>query len=141
MKKKNCNCEFADQRSSLLLRNFRESIARQSKISAVKAFKESVDAPAPRFWVSEARATRVIAMLLKGEDPTSGMHSEKRKMYLEIFRRVKELKESNPEMPLGDLVFSVVNSPAPCSYLQWQTAGKIIYAARRSMKNLLNQKP
>lgn len=126
MKKKNSICEFASHRSELLLRNFRESIARQSYISSRRAFQDAVDAPAPRFWVSEARATRIISMMLKGKDVISGMHSEKRKMYIEIFNRVIAIKESEPQKPLGDIVFEVVNNPAPCSYLTWQYARDLI---------------
>lgn len=124
--------DFTDQRSLLLLRNFRESIARQSFISVKKAFRDAADAPAPRFWVSEARATRIIAMLLKGEDATQGMHSLKRAMYLEIFSRVKKLMAQSPDTPLGDIVFDVVNSPAPKSYLTPDYAGRLIYKRRKS---------
>lgn len=126
MKKKNATLEFAAQRSELLLKNFRESIARQSHISIKLAFHEAVNAPAPRFWVSEARAMRVVSLLLKGFDATDGMHPEKRRMFLEIFKRVKAIKENHPEMPLGDVVFEVVNSPAPCSYITPHYAKKII---------------
>lgn len=126
MKKPNSTCEFNSERSELLLRNFRESIARQSQISLAKAFREAVDAPAPRFWVSEARAMRVVSLLIKGIDATEGMLPEKREMFLEIFRRVKEIKNRNPFMPLGDIVFEVVNSPAPRSYITPAYAAKII---------------
>lgn len=127
MKKKNCRCEFASERSELLLRNFRESIARQSRISAVKAFKDAAEAPAPRFWVSEARAVRIISFLMKGNfEILESMHNKKKEMYLEIFRRVKTFKSQNPDMALGDIVFMVVNSPAPESYLTWGYAAKLI---------------
>lgn len=126
MRKKNSICEFRDQRSRLLLENFRMSIARQSHISFLKAFKEAAEAPAPRFWVSEARATRIIAMMLKGSDPLDGMRSAKRQMYLEIFRRVKEMMAERPGQPLGDIVFEVVNSEAPESYIDWQWAQRLI---------------
>ena len=117
MRKKNSIAEFTSERSECLLRNFRESLARQSKISINRALKDAAEGPAPRFWVSEARATRIIMQLLKGDDLTQGMYPEKRKMYLEILRRVKEIKEKNPEIPVGDIVFDIVNSPAPSSYL------------------------
>ena len=126
MKHKNSNCEFASERSELLLRNFRESIARQSVISAKRAFRDAANAPAPRFWVSESRAMRIISMMMKGEDPTKGMHSEKRDMYLEIFRRVVERKNLEPDTPLGDIVFEIVNREAPKSYLSWQYASRLI---------------
>ncbi|MCH5227312.1 MAG: hypothetical protein J1F16_05790 [Muribaculaceae bacterium] len=134
MKKKNSKCEFSSERSLKLLQNFRESLARQSKISAVRAFKDAAEMPAPRFWVSEARAMRIVSRLFQGIDLTTGMHSEKREMYLEIYRRTKVIKERNPETPLGDIVFDVVNNPAPRSYLTWQYARKIINKAKRHVE-------
>ena len=130
MRKKNSKAEFSDERSRWLLRNFRESLARQSKISISRAFQESVEAPAPRFWVSEARATRIIMQLLKGIDLTEGMLPEKRKMYREIFRQVKIYKERHPEMAVGDIVFEIVNSPAPSSYLTPEYAYRVIKRSR-----------
>lgn len=132
MRKKNSKPEFSSQRSEFLLRNFRESLARQSKISIAKAFQDAVSAPAPRFWVSEARATRIISMLLKGDDPTEGMYLEKRKMYMEIFSRVKDIKEMNPEIPVGDIVFDVVNSTAPSSYVTPARAYHILKSDKNS---------
>ena len=131
MKKKNCRCEFASERSESLLKNFRASLAVQSQISAQKAFREAVDAPAPRFWVSEARAMRIVSMMMKGIDILDSMHPEKQRMYKEIFRRVMRIKENSPEIPLGDIVFQVINDPAPCSYITWQYASKIIYRKKK----------
>ena len=131
MKKKNSKCEFASERSELLLRNFRESIARQSVISAARAFKEAVDSPAPRFWVSEVRATRIISLMLKGDDVLAGMHTKKREMFMEIYQRVQKIRTVHPEMPLGDIVFEVVNNPAPSSYLTIASAHKIIYRMKK----------
>ena len=127
MKKKNCCCEFASERSETLLRNFRESLARQSQISAMKAFSDAVEAPAPRFWVSEVRAMRIISFLMKGnEEILESMHRKKKEMYLEIFRRVKSIRESDPEISLGDAVFQVVNSTAPESYITPGWCAKIL---------------
>lgn len=132
MRKKNSISEFGSQRSRLLLENFRRSIATQSKISFMKAFHDAANAPAPRFWVSEARATRVISMMLKGEDPLTGMRKEKRDMYIEIFNRVKKIKEERPGESLGDIVFEVVNSEAPKSYLDWQWAQRLILKEKKA---------
>lgn len=126
MRKKNSICEFTSQRNESLLRNFRASLAAQSRISVRRAFLNAVNAPAPRFWVTEARATRVISMLLKGVDLTEGMLPEKKKMYMEILGRVKQRLAVEPHTPLGDIVFDVVNSPAPCAYLTPETARKIL---------------
>lgn len=131
MRKKNSVCDFASQRSEALLYNFRQYLAAQSQISAIKAFHHAAEAPAPRFWVSEVRATRVIYNLLKGIDLTEGMLPEKRRMYQEILRRVKEAMEKDPGLPLGDIVFDVVNSPAPSSYLGWDRAMRLINKAKK----------
>ena len=134
MKKKNSISEFTTERSQSLLRNFRESIARQSVISAKRAFQDAADAPAPRFWVSEARAAVVISMMLRGEDPTPSMLPEKARMYREIYRRVAELRETEPDTPVGDLVFRVVNSPAPSSYMGWNHAKRLINSLRNAKR-------
>lgn len=126
MRKKNCKAEFSSQRSQALLLNFRRSLAQQSRISSKKAFQDAAEMPAPRFWVTEARATKVISALLKGVDLTEGMYPEKRKMYLEILARVKQRLALNPTEPLGDIVFDIVNSPAPSSYMTPDRAYRII---------------
>lgn len=131
MKKKNSVCEFKDQRSRLLLENFRASLARQSEISAKKAFGEAVAAPAPRFWVSEARAAAVIGKMIAGQDPTASMFPEKARMFQEIFRRVEILRKKEPDATVGDLVFRVVNSPAPCSYLTPLHARRLVAEAKK----------
>ena len=126
MRKKNAIAEFSSQRSEALIKSYRESLARQSVISTQKAFQEAVDAPAPRFWVSEARAMRVITMMKKSFDILEGMHPEKQLMYMEIYERVMQKQKENPLIPLGDIVFEVVNSPAPRSYLTWRWCRKIV---------------
>lgn len=131
MRKKMSIAEFASERSELLLKNFRESLATQSVISAKKAFSDAADLPAPRFWVSEARAMRVISAMFRGEDPCEGMFPEKREMYQEIFRRVVQIKEVAPGKPLGDIVFEVVNNPAPKSYLSWHRAKQILHKSKK----------
>lgn len=132
MRKMNSKSEFSSERSELLLNNFRKSIAIQSVISARKAFQDAANAPAPRFWVSEVRAARIIGMMKRGVDVTEWMIPEKREMYREIFRRYMELKMRHPEMSTGDLVFMVVNSEAPRSYLSWERARQLIAKAKKS---------
>lgn len=130
------SCEFSSERSELLLRNFRESIARESKICAMKVFEEIADAPAPRFWVSEARAYRIISMMIKGNCVLDGMHTEKQAMYREIYNRVTEMRRRHPEMPLGDIVFEVVNQPAPSFFLSPYYVRDLIYKYKRSKKRI-----
>ena len=126
MRKKNSLSEFAQERSELLLKNFRASLARQSQISMMKAFREAAEAPAPRFWVSEERTLRIIKKMLGGEDPTMAMNLEKRKMYREIFSRVCEMMVEQPHATLGDIVFQVVNDEAPSFYISPNTVRNIL---------------
>lgn len=128
-------CEFASERSELLLRNFRESLTIQSRISLKRAFHDAVNAPAPRFWVSEIRALRIVKAILNGDlEILDSMRAEKQRMYLEIARRVKDMKASNPEMNLGDIVFTVVNSPAPSFYMTADYARKLIVTAKKGKR-------
>lgn len=90
----------------------------------------AVEAPAPRFWVSEVRALTVIRRMLAGEDVTAGMNPEKKEMYLEICRRVRKAMKEETGLKLADAVFDVVNNPAPRSYLSVERAKKIIYKRR-----------
>lgn len=124
--------EFTGERSLALLKNFRESLARQSQISLQRAFADAAEAPAPRFWVSEARATVIIRKMIAGKDMTSGMYPEKARMYLEIYDRVMRLHLEEPSTPLGDLVFRVVNGPAPSSYISPERARKLIYKSKKT---------
>ena len=133
MRKRNSNAEFSSQRSRFLLKNFRESIARQSQISLRHELRETADAPAPRFWVTEARAVRVVAAMMAGQDVTDSMLPQKREMYAEIFKRVTKLKDQKPWMPLGDLVFEVVNGSAPHSYITPDRVYTIIRKAKKSL--------
>ena len=131
MKKQNSTSDFASERSEWLIARFRQQLARQSQISLVKAFHEATLQEAPRFWVSEQRAATVISRMLKGETDLSDMYEEKREMYLEIYRRVKKLREERPGAHVGDLVFEVINQTAPRSYMSWQRAKTLINAERK----------
>lgn len=64
--------------------------------------------------------------MMKGVDLTENMYAEKRRMYREIFQRVKEIRDRNPDLPLGDIVFDVVNSEAPSSYITPDRAYRLI---------------
>lgn len=127
MRKKNSTLEFGRERNEFLLRSFRESIAAQSKISLDNAFRQATEKPAPRFWVSEVRASNVIGKMLSGDDPTADMVPEKREMYREMFARFMVLREENPGASIAQLCFQVVNDKAPRSYMSWHRARVLIY--------------
>lgn len=134
MKKKNSTAEFGKERNEFLIRAFRESIAAQSRISINNAFKQAAEVPAPRFWVSEARAAVVLGKMAAGENPTESMFPEKRDMYREMFARFLELREQYPDTSVNELVFRVVNDEAPRSYLSWHRARVIIFSEMSRLK-------
>ncbi|MBD5358122.1 MAG: hypothetical protein HDR88_14185 [Bacteroides sp.] len=127
MKKLNATAEFEAVRRQFLLNKFRRVIATQSQIAIRNAFHATADAPAPRFWVSETRAAAIMGKMLAGNDPTPRMNREKKDMFQEIFRRFMKIRVSSPERSIADIVFDVVNAPAPKSYISWQRVKAIIY--------------
>jgi hypothetical protein len=131
MKKKHSTSEFTSERNTVLLNHFRKALVADSQRAVARAFKEAAGTPAPRFWVSEARAAHIIGRMLAGDDPTRKMFEEKRAMYREIFARFMRLRAERPEATIYELVFEVVNQPAPSSYISWQRAKSVIYAEYR----------
>lgn len=131
MKHRGSVLEFATLRNNELMRTFRLTLAEQSFIDIYKVAQIVVNSPCSRFWVSEERATIVISDMLKGRPVLSNMHPLKREMFLEIYHRVLELRKDNRNTRLYNLVFDVVNSPAPKFYLQPRSAIQYIYKIKK----------
>lgn len=140
MKKINATAEFEAHRRLFLLQNFRSAIAAQSLIAIKNVFQTVADAPAPRFWVSEPRAAAIVGKMLAGDDPTPGMNPEKSDMYREIYRRFMKIRRQCPHRTIGDIIFDVVNAPAPKSYLSWYRVRSIIYKERKRLRNERKEK-
>lgn len=92
--------------------------------------------PAPRFWVSEARAAAIMGKMMSDEKYVEGMNEEKREMYREIYRRFSKIRRQCPEMSISDIVFDVVNEEAPRSYLSWQRVCSIVNKEKRRRRGL-----
>ncbi len=136
MKHKNSVSDFIAQRNREFMRAFRIVVAQQQRFDIRKDFELVVEMPCSRFWVSEERATAIIIAMMQKKDILKMMHFSKKEMYMEIFRRVVALKEQHPEMKLYDLVFEVVNSPAPKFYYSPRYARDIYYDIRKSGKDV-----
>ena len=61
-------------------------------------------------------------------------------MYEEIFKRVKDMKEHNPEMSLFDILFRVVRQPAPKFYLTPDSAKVITTRIKREQFNKVQKR-
>ena len=134
MKHKGCEMHFSSQRNSELLRTYKKIISMCECIDVQVVAVAVVNSPCSRFWVSEERALYVVSNMLKGNSVLDGMNPTKRDMYIEIFNRVCLLRTLRPDDYLSDIVFDVVNSPAPCFFLQPRTALEYIHSTIRRNK-------
>ena len=122
--------EYEQERNEDLSLAFRKQISACQFISIPEICKAVVNMPARRFWVSEERATIVISSMLRGDD-LRNMRQNKREMFLEIYNRVMKLKEEYPDASISQLVFKVVNQPAPKFYMTPLSAKVIFYKIKR----------
>ena len=130
MKHKGNKCDFTKERNSELLQAYRKLIAEKSFIESDKVFKEVINMPASRFWVSEERAAIVLSLMMNG-DKLKNMLPSKREMFFEIFRRAKELRKKNPQYTFKELAQMIVVQPAPKFYLTSDSAMVIITCEKK----------
>ena len=121
--------EYEDERNRDLLGVFRKVLSEGDGSPLPVVYRKVVEHPSARFWVSEERASIVVSNIAKG-DKLENMRPTKREMYMEIYRRVQELRKSRPKASNYDLVFDVVNSPAPKFYLTPGSAKVILHKVR-----------
>lgn len=86
--------------------------------------------PRPRFRVSEERAAAVVSAIMRGKPVLDTMRPSKREMFEEIHRRVLALKASHPDWHLSELIYEVVNSPAPKFYMEASSALERLFKIR-----------
>lgn len=134
MRKTNSTFEYAEERGHCLLTAFRRVMASSGALTQEEACRMAAESTAPRFWVSEERARRVIVKMLEGRDETGRMLPEKRRMYGELFMRCRRILASSPGADIDDVVFEAVNQPAPSHYMSVATARRIIMTHRVHMR-------
>lgn len=122
--------EFTRDRNADLLRAYRQQLAAVSFIRTQQIFEAVVNSPSARFWVSEERATIVVAAMKRG-DKLLGMRPTKREMFQEIYRRFTALQEQYPERTAPDIITEVVHQPAPKFYMSPGSAQEIVYRIKR----------
>lgn len=129
MKKQGNSGDYMPQRNEELLKAFKQELVHLGALSHDEIFARAARREASRFWVGEQRASVVVSRMFKG-DKLQNMNPTRRRMYYEIFRRVKMIMEKNPKQTLSSAVFEAVNSPAPEFYLTDKSARVIIYRLR-----------
>ena len=130
MKHKGSKFEYQDERDKDLMRAYHEQIASCDTIVLSDIFRNVVEMPSARFWVSEERAAIVIAKMFRG-DKLEKMRPNAREMYFEIYKRVVSEMETYPDKSIAEIVFQVIRQPAPKFYLTPDTARVIVTRIKR----------
>lgn len=130
MKHKGSKFEYQDERDKDLMRAYHEQIASCDTIVLSDIFRNVVEMPSARFWVSEERAAIVIARMFRG-DKLEKMRPNAREMYFEIYKRVVSEMETYPDKSIAEIIFQVIRQPAPKFYLTPDTARVIVTRIKR----------
>ena len=125
--------EYRSERDSDLVDAYRRQLEQADHpFSLLDIMARTVNSPSKRFWVSPERTLCVISELEKGAT-LSNMKRNKRRMYLEIYRRVRLLRRQPKyaNESLSSLVSIVIEQPAPCFYMTPQSAIVIMHQIRK----------
>lgn len=147
MRKRGSIYEYKKEMEQDLMRVYREKLSEYLGNGGLEdVFRAMTQAPASRFWVSEERTFTVISAMMKNsrnvrgratqEILFSGKHLEgfsqsKKKMYMEIYGRVKEWRRQRPHDSLITAVSKVIMQPAPCFYMTQGTIRRTVYKIKR----------
>jgi hypothetical protein len=126
---------FTRERNAALLKAYRNCVSQACYIRLDEIGDKIVNSPAPRFWVSEERAAAVVSAIMRGKPVLDTMRPSKREMFQEIHRRVVALREQHPDWHLSELVYEVVNSPAPKFYMEASSALERLFKIRNGFYN------
>lgn len=131
MKHKGALMEFSKERLDDLMRVYYEYIASCRHIRMDDVYKCIVNRPSKRFWVSDIRAALVVSAINRGEDCLKEMLPLKREMYMEIYRRVMNMKKKHPDMSVSELCSIVTMQQAPKYYITPGSAKMMICKERK----------
>ena len=133
MRKQGSYCEYKAERETALVECFRKKLGEVMVVDLNQIFREVSLSAAPRFYVSESHAERVIGYYRRhGIWKVKG--KKRIEMFVEIARRVDTAMETDEELTFRDAIEKVVNSPAPEFYFTAQTCRTLIYEAMRKLR-------
>lgn len=127
-----------DARNQEIFNTFKKFYTKPYCYDFNKAIIATAHCEASRFWVSEERATVVIAAMIANKNVSYlpyGDNRQRKEMFDEIFKRVIDMfaDRKKPAVSIRDIVEEVVNQPAPSFYLSERTIKDIVI-------NLFNRK-
>lgn len=125
MKKKGSVSEFGQERNERLVAAFKANLRYLGEIPIEEIFSRAAASLAPRFYVSERRASEVMSRIDRG-DTLSTMTPLRRAMYNDIYRIVTEYRNAHPGCSTYEATFHAVNSEAPSFYVTGASARVIL---------------
>ena len=130
MRKKGSIVQVNAQRDNELMAAYKEAVSAAKSIRLDEVFRRAVETPCSRFWCSEERAY-MVCLKIKSGVSIEQMNPTRREMFMEIFRRVEELRAFSIGESFYTLVIRVVNSPAPKFYLTPKSAQVIVHHIKK----------
>lgn len=132
--------DYADQRDAFLQSVYRRLIAKCDVIRVPEIMAKVVKEPAPRYWISEQRAAEIIIEYIKGITPPLPHRPVHKRLYDSLYERYLQERKYRPDDTIAIIMFDVVNSPAPESFITPQSASVLLsrYRKRKRLKSLTN---
>lgn len=151
---KGSRCDYTEERNSHLYGLYRKMLHDHESASFVRRcdvggdvtvvptplMEQIASAPAPRYWISENRATAVVERLLKGYAIPESTTKERRRLYLHLHERFLKERELNPTLSIPALITIIVNSPAPESFVSPASIPKFIISCRDMRRRQRSEK-
>lgn len=129
MRKKGSVPQFTEKRYQDLYENYtklvRKHLSLYGRLSRTLLYRQLVNQPAKRYWISPERAYSVISQIRSG---TLTVRPDKNvcRLYYSLYDDFKVYKKSHPDMPDSRIVEEVIMQPAPCFGLEPRVAELII---------------
>ncbi len=128
--------ECNEERDRQLTRLYHQYISTHHRVSMPELYEFIANAPAPRFYVSEARAVQVVASIIRRKERYYwGMRNLKRQMFMEILHRATAMMIDDPTLTLAEAVRKTVRRPAPKFYMSTASVKACLCKLRKEWKD------
>lgn len=129
-KKKGSICDYKEERDAFLFKTYKRLIrevdsihmfcrtrnGNHSTLIPTRLPEEIAKTPAPRYWISENRASFVVSAMEKGIEMPNIIPCRKR-LYEHLYKLYKEEKNKHPQRSTYSIMSEIVYSPAPESFV------------------------
>lgn len=129
MRRKGATSQISKERNRDLYERYcvlvKRHLSLYGRICKTLIFRQLVNSPAKRYWISSERAYSVISQIRKGTLDVKPSKSICR-LYYALYDDFVQYKEQHPEMPDTRIMEEVIQMPAPCFGLEPRVADIII---------------